>query len=315
MEHTPITRCAEILRPGEHLAIPTPNAKNYKSIGFTARINRFDTLTLSHGKENPYCSAILVIDNVNVSVYEYQYRPVLLGRYPHSLTIADYLSVSVRTEAGFTARLQIASRSGIYCREIVWNGSNGEILAESGNSELTDARLTYHIKGVEKPVWLFGDSYLDFWPRNLVRWGVTDCYLDGFSGRGSLAAVESLRQVLVLGVPKKVVWFMGMNDADTDTVNPNWLAAYEALVSLSKEYGFEVILTTTPNVPARSNRQKNRIVRESGLRYLDLCSAVGADENPKWYPGLLGPDQVHPTYDRGAPVIAQYILSHLPEIC
>ena len=75
----------------------------------------------------------------------------------------------------------------------------------------------------------------------------------------------------------------------------------------------ELVLSTVPNTPKINNRHKNEIVKGSGYRYLDVCSAVGADTSSCWASGFIDSDGVHPSTE-GARVIAEYILSALHEI-
>lgn len=107
---------------------------------------------------------------------------------------------------------------------------------------------------------------------------------------------------------------MGMNDADTDTeVNANWNLYFNKLKAICEEKNIEIILTTIPNVPARNHTFKNAIIRNSGLRYVDVCKTVGAETNSSWYNGLLSGDKVHPSQP-GQFVIASEMIANVPEI-
>ena len=107
---------------------------------------------------------------------------------------------------------------------------------------------------------------------------------------------------------------MGMNNADTDTVNESWLNVYNSLIEICSQNEIELILSTVPNIPNRSHICKNDIVRNSGYRYIDICKAVGAEDSNNWFSGLLGGDKVHPSSQKGSAVIANYVLNTLPEI-
>ena len=297
------------------IAIPSPNAKNYNRIAFSATVTFFDAdakLTISHGKTNPWCSAYIVIDAETVSVYEYLHETRLLEKVPHGLAISGLINVSITVGAGFSAKLMISTSTGSFCRDIYWNGSNGEILAELKGAELADCTLSYRIDGVNKEIWLFGDSYFDHWCKHAFDFGCDHFYLDGYSGRSSEAALASLRMNLTYAKPKTIVWLMGMNDPDGEEANPSWMRCYHTLREICSENGIKLILSTVPNTPTRKHRYKNALVRNSGYRYLDISSAVGADTCSSWKNGLIDPDGVHPSPD-GAKVIARYILSALPE--
>lgn len=306
----------ERLTDGERLAIPSPHAKNHNLIEFSARLISFDAasrLTVSHGKTGPWCSAYAVIDAEAVSVYDYPGKERLLERIPHGLTLSDFVGISIAVERGFTAELTLTTASGSFSRQICWNGSQGDILAEVLGATLSDCSLTYTLGGVERELWLFGDSYFDFWCRCLADRGLGDFYLDGHSGRTSRGALASLRAALTRATPRRLVWMMGMNDPDGEEVSPAWLECYHALRDLCRERDITLILATVPNTPIRNHTYKNEIVRESGCRYLDINAAVGADADTAWREGLLSADRVHPTAE-GAEVIAEYILSNLFEI-
>ena len=305
---------SERLNSGERLSIVSPNAKNHNTIGFNAKITSFNKVIISHGKTNPYCSSYIVIDSSSVYVYEYPNKASLVATYTHGLKIADFINVNLHVDKGFTAKLMVASTSGVFVKDIAWNGSNGDIMVESDGSVLTECTLTYYINGLNKDVWLFGDSYFDFWCKNIVEWGFSNFYLDGYSGRNAVNALASLQKCLTYCKPKKIAWFMGMNNADNGAVNESWLIVYNTLVEICSNNGIELILSTVPNVPDRDHTYKNEIVRGSGFRYIDICNAVGADDSTRWLNGLLGGDNVHPTSTTGAATIANYIANHLPEI-
>jgi hypothetical protein len=312
--YVPEVVSSESLNSGESLSIESPNAKNHKTIGFSAKITSFDKVVVSHGKTNPYCSAYIAIDSSSVYVYEYPSKESLVATYAHGLKIADFISVNLHVEGGFTAKLILASSSGVFVKDIAWNGSNGDIMAESDGSVLTDCVLTYYINGLKKDVWLFGDSYFDFWCKNIIEWGFADFYLDSYSGRSAVNALASLRKCLTYCKPKKIAWFMGMNNPDDGAVSESWLSVYNSLVEICSQNEIELILSTVPNVPDRDHTYKNEFVRNSGFRYIDICNVVGADDSTNWLDGLLGGDKVHPTSTTGAAMIASYIASQLPEI-
>ena len=312
--YNPLTVTSDRMVPGDSISVTSPDAKNHKNIGVNAKVKGFNDIIISQGKTNPYCSAYIRIDNTHVYVYEYTTEAILIDKFEHGLAISNFISVSLHIGAGFTADLVMTTTSGVFTKSIPWNGSNGNVMLESSGSTLENVSLSYFIEGLKKDVWIFGDSYLDFWPEKVIEWGYDDFYLDGYSGRNSADAMDSLKQNLEYYIPKKIVWLMGMNDADNGAVNTNWKKAYDELVDICETYHIKLILSTVPNVPERDHTYKNTIVRNSGYRYVDVCKAVGAEESTLWYDGLLGGDNTHPSRDLGATTIADYILSSVPEI-
>lgn len=304
----------DLMTSGDSLFIESPNAKNYKSIGFDAKVLSFGKIVISQGKTNPYCSAYILIDSEKVSVYGYTTAASLLEKFAHGLAIDNFISVNLDISHGSTAKLTISSASGLFVREIEWNGSNGDVMVESDGSILHGCTLTYYIDGLNKELWMFGDSYFDFWPQIIIDRGHSNFYLDGYSGRNSANALASLKKCLTYAIPKKIAWFMGMNDPDKGAVNSSWRSAYNELVQICTDNNIELILATVPNVPDRVHSYKNDVIKASGYRYIDICNAVGADDSLNWYEGLLGGDKTHPARGLGDVVIAAYVLNNLPEV-
>ena len=105
-----------------------------------------------------------------------------------------------------------------------------------------------------------------------------------------------------------------MNNGDRDgVINPDWLSTTAEFVATCKEKGIEPILSTIPSTPKVNNDFKNEWVRNSGVRYIDFCSAVGANKDINWYPDMLYKDQVHPA-SAGAVALYNQVLTDFPEI-
>ena len=164
------------------------------------------------------------------------------------------------------------------------------------------------------------------WTWYLIQDGFIDsCLLNGYAGEGSEAAYASLVNMLNLTVPRMVVWCLGMNNPDdTSTwagaINPAWKQVYDKVVDLSKKYGFELVLYTTPTTPTMNNDYKNAIIRDpsNGHRYVDADHAVRIDSEGHWVGygtenPALATDNVHPT-SLGAMIIYQKFLADLPEL-
>ena len=89
-----------------------------------------------------------------------------------------------------------------------------------------------------------------------------------------------------------------MNDgSDTDINTPStaWATNRDKLIALSHEYGFEIVFVTIPTVPNINHEAKNKWIRESGYRYIDVAEALNADGSGAWTDGMLSTDKVHPT--------------------
>lgn len=305
---------AATLTNGELLSIDSPNSKCGHSIGFTAELDNFSgQLIISHGKTNPYCSAYMVLSADKIEVYAFEDSARLVGTFEHGLNISGYVFVDITTEYK-KANIRITSSGGVYENTAEWNGSNGDIIAECSGMTLKNCSLSYYISDLNKPLWLFGDSYFDHWPEYINEYGYNGAMLDAYSGRASQQALVSLQKCLEKATPKKIAWFMGMNDADSSAaINNNWLSAVNTVKEYCDNNGIELILSTIPNTPERSHALKNDYIKKSGYRYIDVCKAVGADKNTSWYDGLLSGDNVHAA-ESGRMVMANYILAMLPEL-
>ncbi len=184
---------------------------------------------------------------------------------------------------------------------------------------MKNAELTFTADGWNEKIQFYGDSYLgqstDRWLYYAFRDGHTSALFDGYGGRGSGGAYASLVANLEKSSPEIVVWMMGMNDgSDTDINTPSaaWKNNRDKLIALSEEYGFEIVFTTIPTVPNINHEAKNKWIRESGYRYIDMAEGLGADGTGAWSAGCLHTDNVHPT-SLGAEAIYLKVKEDLPE--
>ena len=310
---------------------PSSNIASNKVMVFSAQIgNNFESLTLGHG-ETSYGSTYITIDNTNVTVYEYYSALQTYKTYAHGLTISGFIDVIIETNSKEEAVITINTSTGMKKENVMrWIGCNGNIFAKCTNSNLTNCSLRWTCKEFDNDIQIYGDSYASMYTNRsvyrLVEWGYDSFLLDAFSGRGSAAALDSLRINLQYSKPKYIVWMMGMNDPDSTTaINASWQNTINSVISICQEKGIELILTTIPNVRGgavddsqieaniRRHNFKNDYIRNSGYRYIDCALAVGADENGNWYSNMLYTDGVHPA-DAGAVAMASRIVQDFPEI-
>jgi hypothetical protein len=138
--------------------------------------------------------------------------------------------------------------------------------------------------------------------------------LNGYPGRASEEALEQLKEDIAMGgSTKRIIWCMGMNDPDNNGINPKWLSCVEELKEICENRRFELILSTIPNVPEVDNSYKNAYVKESGYRYIDFASSVGASNGTTWYDNMLHEDMVHPL-DQGAIALYTQAITDVPEL-
>ena len=304
------------LSNGQSLYLPYHNVKNHNVVVFSANVSSFGSIKI--GKED---GTYITVDETNVSVTcDLTSQNFIVA---HELTIQNNIQVVVENETSIKpSRIRVLT-CGNEFEAIIPN--NARFLMDEGshyvtsiNSTLTDCAFSWTSRQINKPIWLFGDSYFswypDRWTYYLARDGFTDsCMLNGFAGENSAGAYSALENLLKVHTPKMVVWCQGMNNPDNnDAVNESWKSYYDKVVLLSKKYGFELVLYTTPTTPTMNNRLKNDIVRNSGYRYVEADKSLRIDDNGNWIEGTLD-DNVHPTI-KGAKLLYHRFLADIPEL-
>ena len=292
-----------------------------KHLVFTAKVISFEGIRIGHGYKD-YNAAYMEIDNTYVRCYRYLKDVATIYEQPHGLTIADDIKVTIDVDNRLNANIAIYSgnQSFTFKVERRWGGSNGEIHAESLGSILGGAQVAFTCDGYDRDIHFYGDSYLsassDRWLYYAFNDGYTNALFDGFGGRASGGAYASLLENLKHSTPEIVVWMLGMNDGsdkDLNTPSTGWATVRDKLIALSDEYGFELIFTTIPTVPNINHEAKNKWIKESGYRYIDMAAGVGADGTGKWIDGYLHSDEVHPT-NAGAEAIYKQVAKDFPEL-
>lgn len=288
-------------------------------ISFTGKITSFDEMKIGHGTACDY----ITIDTSKI----YHYRGGnLAAEVPHGLTLTNNIQVTitVKAETVYRAYIRVVSNGISFDYTIdspdSWLGNNGYVFVESYGSSLTECVFSFISTAYKFPIWAFGDSYFGHdadtrWVYYLFNDGYNKILLDAFGGRGSSAAVTSLDEALKHGTPKYIFWALGMNDSDNaDSVNSDWKTAVDHVIDVCNKCNITPVLATIPNTPIVNNMFKNEYVKNSGYRYVDFASAVGAEEaDSPWYSGMLASDNVHPKAP-GALALYMQVLSDFPEI-
>lgn len=294
--------------------------KNVTSM-FYADITSFSKVYIGYTPTNANGGVkYIAIDNVNLYVYGNTGR--VDETYPHELSFGENISVILDCNDNTKCKVTILTNGLFYQKEVTLIPYPLTALyCLSEGSMLKNVKLSWCCKDILKEIWVFGDSYVDLynvrWMWYLIQNGYGDnILLSGVAGSTSADAIISFKNLLKYGKPKYAVWCMGMNDfndADISTPNTVWKTAYDEFLSLCKSNNILPILTTIPNVPQRTHIAKNKIVKESGYRYIDFAHAVGADEQgATWYNSLLSSDNVHPSV-QGARVLYGEALASFPE--
>ena len=303
------------------------NAIHNTEIGFASKIgfkcglyaqmsDSFDKITLQF---DAYSPNQIVVDDTNVTL-KYRFANDIV--IAHGITIADDISINVIAENPNNIKVTVASKgSQNTVTGNFWITAYETFRIINGNTALTDVIFTMGCGSINHDVWLFGDSYITM--NSNTRWAYY-AYQNGYyknvlwcgsTGSGRDASALWLTSLLSLGMPKTIVWCMGMNYGSDSSSEPasDWLPQVQALETMCEEYGIELILATTPNIPTRNHEQKNAYVRSSGYRYIDFAKAVGAQSDGTWNTGMLSDDGVHPT-EAGAIALYNMAISSVPEL-
>lgn len=306
-----------------------PDIKYSAVYSFYGNIDTFGELVVY--RSNPtsslfaYAGTTITINTTNIVINDGGVET----SYNHGLTIADFLMVNVIVETAinttpvFDNKVQIilVTSSGVYRTEHTgFKGCMGDLKVAMTNGQMSNCVLSWSSCDLEKDVWVFGDSYLDYWVRFALQYGANNLLVDGHSGRGCAAAISSLQKLLgVTHPPKTIIWGMGMNNKDNITesnysVNEEWLQTFQQVESLCDLNGIELYVCTIPNAPGRDNSKKNSYIRQSGHKIIDICEIVGADIQDTWYPNFKGSgNDIHPSI-LGSKVIAAKIIQSVPKI-
>lgn len=253
--------------------------------------------------------------------------------FTHGLTIANDLQIIVEKGMSGNVKTLIVQSNGQRwkCDTEPKMGDMYRGVGCSSTCDFANATLTGSIKGLDKPVWVFGDSWVSLnssrWVGQMIELGYDNGWLlNGHPGEDSEDAFKAFETLMSICQPKTIVWALGMNDADlSDTeINTSWLEYAEKVADVCDAYDVELILCTIPSVPAsqgtysgeaRNMNAKNDWIRESGRRFVDVESAVGADRSGNWIVGYWAgdTDHTHPS-EAGARAIMTQFLADVPEM-
>lgn len=287
------------------------------SVQFRGTINTFSGIIVAHGY-NQTMGGYIKVTPTDVEYYLGTEANPRLSE-AHGLTIKDYIAIRVDAKEKIKADITISTNGGVYTKtNQTWDVRKGQLSVRSvGTNVLTDCVLSYYCKAWECPIQIYGDSYIgvynDKWTRYLVDNGWLNHLENGYPGRNSATALFVAKIVLANSNPQKILWCLGMNDGDNGSVNASWKSCVEELIGICTSRKIELILATIPNVPTVDNTYKNAYVRDSGYRYIDFASAVGASSDTTWYDNMLSNDNVHPS-QYGAVALFNQAIADVPEL-
>ena len=288
-----------------------PNSKNHHTIGAGLEFSAFGRIRISHGV-NTYAFGMIEIDATNVYEYISGNTTTPQRVIPHGLSIVEFLRVAIKKEASVeSASVILTTLNGENTIELEWRGCQNEVILTSILGNYSNVSLTMGGSAYKKNIWVYGDSYADYWIPNLYAKDIKDFYADAYSGRNSANALTSFQNALQLGNPKILVWMLGMNDADSGAINSNYKSAFDNVKALCKKRNITFVPCTIPNTPTQTHIYKNQYVRDNADNYIDFAKILGANvEGSSWFDGLIAADNVHPS-NQGKAVIANALIEHL----
>lgn len=300
---------------------------------FSGLIDNFGTTKIGAFDNGSIVRPYVEVTTTKVNVYS-SLGETFDKSFEHGMTIANDLQIFVKQGRTLFNECLIVQSNG---QRWECDSTNMRIggsyfgIGISTTGSYSHVSASASILDIEKPVWVFGDSWVSLydtrWVGQAINLGLDKGWLlDGHAGRTSAEALMSLKNLIKVKQPKMIVWLMGMNDADTNDNTPNasWLSVIEEVKRLCDFYDITLIMYTIPSVPSaqgaysgtpRNNNAKNDYVTSSGYRYIDGVSAFGADRNGNWIDGYWqsDTDHTHPS-ELGARALMMQIFADVPEM-
>ncbi len=207
-------------------------------------------------------------------------------------------STSNSTYVQCVSKIQIFNSKGDifeYTTKNKW-GVGRPFIENNGTQTIIDAEVKFFPKDLTKSIWMFGDSYFSYndanrWPYYYFRDLYFGTLYDNKAGEKPDEGISDLTTLLGMGyVPSIVVWCHGMNGGGTEekvndayTINSYQKTYIDTLISLSHEYGFDVVISTIPTTPRVQRTGYNNYIKTLGCRIIDFADAVGTDEDGIWH--------------------------------
>lgn len=293
------------------------NLKKGVALSFCANFESFTSLAIGKGYDQ-YRGDWIEIDSTNIVWKHYEESEQTKSTQPHGLTISDFLMVALDVDStnSATCHITITTKSGSASFDSTWEHEQNGIPFAFGGQDMTNITLSAVASDIRCPMWLFGDSYFGVYGNRVLGQLIDIGYaenvlLDALAGQTPANALLELQKLMSLGgVPKFIVWTLGMNGTASA-----YSTALTTLEAIADKHDITLILYKVPTVPTRKaeNNAVNTAVIGSGRRYIDAFKAVGDDADGNWIDGYLSSDGIHPT-SIGARAIAMRILVDVPEI-
>lgn len=283
-------------------------------VSFYGKFSSFSGLLIGKG-HNSYRGDWVEITQSDVIFHHYENNTDnIMQTDQHGLTVSDYIMVMLFLDADGKLNCSINTKSGTYTtyRQTNYDVFSGNTFA-TPTGAMTDVELSVSNGETKNPVWCLGDSYLGLNDQRVVgqlkNLGFWDGILfDGLAGLNSQLAYAELNRLLAFGMPKMLVWYLGMNDSNAD-----YLTYMNLVKNICNANNIILILNKVPTTPTMDKETIGSYVEASGCRYINSYLAVGTDSSGSWYTGYLSSDNVHPTA-LGAKALAMRMIVDVPEL-
>lgn len=287
--------------------------KKNTSVSFYGKFSSFTVLKVGVGY-NDYRGDWVEITATQVIFHHYEDSDTVVKTVDHGLTISNYIMVLLYLDENGYINCFVNTITGTFktSRDTNFNVFSGAPFAIPTNN-MTNVEISVSNGDLNKPLWVIGDSYVGVTSdrvmgqlRELGFWN--GIMIDGLAGLNSTRAYQELMRLKYFGVPKILIWYLGMNDSDSD---------YQTYLTNVKKFcednNITLILNKVPSVPNRSKETIGGYVDSSGCRFIDSYNAVGANSSGVWYSGYLSSDNLHPT-QLGAKALAMRAVIDVPEL-
>ena len=311
-----------LMNIGDSLTLQATSVKKNNRYYFSGHISSFNEIRIGKG-QGVYSASWLEIDNTNVTI-KYSFTGVVASVRPHGLTISDDIKVEIVIDDTNHADITITSNGASFTTNAPWYGDGvSDYFVTTTDARLSDCVFTWCCEDFKRSVWLLGDSYVSI--SDPTRWAyylhehddISKVLISGFGGEIGNTAIPLMVNMLneYKSYPSVAIWAYGMNDGSDSASDPSatWLNGVLEFIRRCGIYNITPILCTIPTVPSINHEKKNEWVRNSGFRYIDFATAVGADQYGVWYSGMLSSDNVHPTV-KGAEALYFRAVSDCPEL-
>lgn len=311
---------------GSFVTLPENNVKLKSVWTFSGLVSSMGTLSIGNARND-------VSGYINIRPYiEVTSTEIILHSavgtdttVAHGVTIGRDLRVRIETDDTLYLK-HVIIESGSQHFDWVENHKSlrwGELTkypsVSSSGCVINNCSFGVSLSDIYNPVWVFGDSWTSIYDTRWVYYAIQNGHdsvmFSGYAGGSTMSGLLALRELIKMETPKVIVWCYGMNDEDTNNTTPNasWLECLEEVKTICENNSIELILATIPTTKTRNMNAKNKVVRESGYRYVDQVAAMGADESGNWIPGYVSDDGNHTSVE-GAKALYMRFCADVPEL-